>query len=76
MIWLYRADHPPPHFHAQYGNQWAKVAIVDGRVIEGSLPTRAIRLVREWSRLHRAELQANWRRAQGDEPLEVIAPLP
>jgi hypothetical protein len=76
VIWLYRADHLPAHFHAQYGEHWAKVAIGDARLIDGSLPARAMRMVREWTRLHRAELVANWRHAQGDDPLEPIAPLP
>ena len=49
VIWLYRADHAPPHFHAQYGEHWAKVAIDDARLLEGSLPARARRMVREWS---------------------------
>src|SRR5438874_5576436 len=22
VIWLYRDDHPPAHFHAQYGEHW------------------------------------------------------
>lgn len=76
MIWLYRADHPPAHFHAQYGEHWAKITIADPRIIDGSLPTRALRMVREWARLRRAELEADWERAQGEEPLEPIAPLP
>jgi Domain of unknown function (DUF4160) len=76
IIWLYRADHPPAHFHAQYGEHWAKIAIGTGRVLEGSLPRRALRLTREWAGLHVPELEANWARAQGEEPLEPIPPLP
>ena len=76
VIWLYRADHPPAHFHAQYGERWAKVAIATGRVLEGSLPRRALRMTREWVNLHRLELEADWQRAQGEDPLEPIAPLP
>ena len=38
VIELYRDDHPPAHFHAQYGGHWVKIAISDGDVIEGSLP--------------------------------------
>jgi hypothetical protein len=76
VIWLYRADHPPAHFHAQYGEHWAKVAIATGGVLEGALPRRALRLTREWVSLHRLELEANWQRAQGEDPLEPVAPLP
>jgi uncharacterized protein DUF4160 len=47
-IYMYFSDHPPPHFHAQYGGVEAVVAISDGAVIRGSIPDRALRLVREW----------------------------
>jgi hypothetical protein len=75
IIWLYRADHPPAHFHAQYGEHWAKITIRTGRVLEGSLPRRALRMTREWAGLHVSDLEANWARAQGEEPLEPIPPL-
>jgi hypothetical protein len=75
VIWLYRCDHPPAHFHAQYGEHWAVIAIASGVVLQGSFPARALRLTRAWARLHRAELEANWLRAQGDSPLEPIPPL-
>jgi Domain of unknown function (DUF4160) len=32
-IWMYRPDHPPAHFHAQYGDMWAQVAIEGLRVL-------------------------------------------
>jgi len=44
---MYVRDHPPPHFHAIYGEHEAFVAIETGAVIEGSLPNAAARLVRE-----------------------------
>jgi hypothetical protein len=56
VIWMYRPDHPPPHFHAQYGEHVAQIELVTLRVISGSMPTRALRLVREWARLHEPEL--------------------
>jgi hypothetical protein len=48
----------------------------DGTVIAGSLPHRALALVREWAVLHQDELRANWERARRDERLETIEPLP
>jgi hypothetical protein len=59
-----------------YGEHWAKVAIATARVLEGSLPRRAMRMTREWTILQRVELEANWQRAQGEDPLEPVAPLP
>jgi hypothetical protein len=46
------------------------------RVVNGSLPPRALRLVRQWARLHPEELADNWTRAQALEPVTPIEPLP
>lgn len=75
VIEMYYGDHAPPHFHARYGGDSAKVAIASGDVIAGSLPGRALRLVREWVEGHRAELEANWERALTHEQPESIEPL-
>ena len=48
-------DHPPPRFHAKYGERQAQVVIETGAVLKGSLPRRALGLVQEWV-LHRDEL--------------------
>lgn len=74
-IRMYVRDHPPPHFHAVYGEFEACIAIADGTVVDGRLPTRARRLVVEWASLHRAELTRNWERAQNDELPERIEGL-
>ena len=71
-IAMYYNDHHPPHFHAQYGQSRAVIGIDDGRIIAGSLPPTALRLVRGWALAHRPELEENWRRARADEPLERI----
>ena len=76
VIYMYRPDHPPPHFHAQYGEHIAQIALDSLDVLGGSLPTRALRLVREWAELHRDEPEANWALAQALEPLATIEPLP
>jgi hypothetical protein len=73
---LYRPDHPPPHFHAQYGEEVAQIELATLRILNGSLPPRALRLVRAWARLHTEELADNWTRAQELEPLAPIEPLP
>jgi hypothetical protein len=76
VIAMYFDDHPPPHFHAKYGEHHAQIAIASGAVLHGSLPRRALTLVREWAELHRAELLADWERAERAEPLVSIEPLP
>jgi hypothetical protein len=76
VIYMYRPDHPPPHFHARYGEHVAQIELATFAVLAGSLPPRALRLVQEWAAMHRDELAANWQLAQALEPLEPIDPLP
>lgn len=73
---MYRPDHSPPHFHAQYGEDVAQIELGTLQVLAGSLPPRALRLVQQWARLHRDELAENWDLAQALEPLIAIDPLP
>ena len=76
VVGMFYRDHPPPHFHARYGDVEAKFDISTLQPIEGSLPPRATRLVREWAELHRAELAADWELAVQRLPLNPIEPLP
>jgi hypothetical protein len=68
-------DHSPPHFHATYADEEAQVEIATGDVMAGSLPRRAAALVKEWTSLHRAELEANWLKREKLLPLMKIEPL-
>ncbi|HEU5001626.1 MAG TPA: DUF4160 domain-containing protein [Actinomycetota bacterium] len=45
-------------------------------MLAGTLPERAMRLVREWATMHQSELEENWRRARAEQLLEPIASLP
>jgi len=76
VIRMYFADHAPPHFHAEYAEHEARVAIDSLAVLSGTLPARAMGLVVEWATLHQHELQVTWERARQLQPLERIAPLP
>ena len=76
VIYMYRPDHLPPHFHAQYGEHIAQIELGSLEILHGHLPTRALRLVREWARLHADELERDWELAQALEPLVAIDPLP
>ena len=73
---MYFSDHAPPHFHAVYAEHEAALEIASGKVLWGSLPDRALRLVREWTAMHHNELEANWRLVQQPSAPEGIAPLP
>ena len=76
IIRMYFGDHPPPHFHAKYGEHEAVIAISDLSVLAGSLPARAHGLVVEWASLHQDELRQSWSRAEVDEDPGRIDPLP
>ncbi len=76
VIKMYFADHAPPHFHAEYAEYEARVAISNLAVLTGELPPRAMGLVAEWATLHQRELQTLWERATKLEALDRIDPLP
>lgn len=73
---MFAKDHNPPHFHAKYGEYMGIVDIRTGELIEGELPRRALRLVEDWTELHKEELLFNWKSAQSDNPeFKRIEPL-
>lgn len=72
VIRMYFDDHPPPHFHAIYGEQEAKIGVETLEVIEGKLPRRAPGLVLDWAEIHRDELRDNWTKGQEHQPLRPI----
>lgn len=74
-IAMFFSDHAPPHFHAFYSGHEASFRIVDLVVMEGSMPPRAARLVRQWARKHAIELMANWAKARAGGPLDTIPGL-
>jgi hypothetical protein len=74
-IAMYFNDHAPPHFHVVYSGHEASLRLADLSLMEGKLPSRASRLVREWARLHPRELWANWERARAGLALDTIPGL-
>lgn len=74
-IYMYFADHNPPHFHAIYAEHEALVQIDDGSIVRGGLPKTAAKLVEQWRTLHRDELLADWALAQEPASLNPIEPL-
>lgn len=76
VVEMYVRDHPPPHFHVRYSGEKARIAIATGAIIDGWLPTRAHRLVRQWVALHREELQQNWKLTEQMKTPRPIDPLP
>lgn len=60
IIRMFFRDHLPPHFHVEYAEYKAKINIMDGELIDGDLPKKALRLVQAWVEIHREELIANY----------------
>lgn len=75
VIRMHPGDHSPPHFHVDYAEHDAAIAITDCRILAGSLPPRAMRLVAEWAQTHRTELERDWQLASQKLPLDRIEPL-
>jgi len=74
-ITMYYREHGVPHFHARYAEYSASIAIDSLEVLEGTLPSRALRLVREWAEMYQLHLYDNWERCKLKLPLKRIDPL-
>jgi len=73
ILSMYHNEHPPPHFHARYGQQKVIVDIQTFAVLEGQFSPR-LRGV-EWVAIHQHELLENWQLAKQYQPLKKITPL-
>jgi hypothetical protein len=60
VIKVFFGDHPPPHFHAIYGEYNAMVDVESLEIMEGDLPSRAQKLVLEWAILYQQDLLQMW----------------
>jgi hypothetical protein len=76
IVRIYFGDHPPPHFHATYAGETAKIDIETLCVIAGKLPPRALGLTIEWATLHQEELRLAFQSASNLQRPAKIAPLP
>ena len=74
VIRMYYRDHPPAHFHAEYGEHEVTVEIASG-IVEGRFPRRALSAVLDWYNLHQDDLAHNWTLARQEQPLIRIEPL-
>lgn len=75
VIRMYFDDHAPPHFHAIYGRDEARVRISPVGMLDGRIPPRPLALAIEWASLHEEELLVNWDRLRRKERPLGIAPL-
>jgi hypothetical protein len=75
IIRMYYDDHPPPHFHAFYGDLEMQVGIDPIAILNGRLPRRAVSMVVEWAALHQHDLMENWQRLKTQQTTIRIDPL-
>jgi hypothetical protein len=80
VIAMFYQDHNPPHIHVYGGNSkrpdWSiQLEIRDGSILDGEAPKLALKLVRDWLRLHREEVFDAWYLAVNGEKPFKIAPL-
>lgn len=68
-------DHQPPHFHATYGSDNVLVSIRDLEVLEGTLPSKQLKMLLGWAAFHQEELMENWALAEQKQELFAIEPL-
>ena len=74
-IYINWRDHQPPHFHATYGGQEVLVSIRDLEVLEGSIPSKQLKMLLGWAALRQDELLENWELAERKQELFNIEPL-
>ena len=74
-IYLPPNDHNPPHFHAEYAEFKALIAIKESVVIKGALPAKQLKSALAWSEIHSEELMRNWNSAKQNGLLVRIEPL-
>ena len=60
LIKMYFREHGVPHFHALYNEFNGVFDVATLEMMEGDLPLRAQRLVREWAKLYQKELLDMW----------------
>ena len=63
-MYFIQSEHGNPHFHAVYGEFNGVFDIQTQEMLEGDLPVRAQRLVKEWAAIYTHELLDMWNRQE------------
>jgi hypothetical protein len=67
-------EHNPPHFHAQYA-EYKIIVYIDGWIVEGKFPKRALNMLLDWADAHKEELLEDWNLAMLKQLPNKIDPL-
>jgi len=54
------SEHNPPHIHAIYGEYVGIIDIRTNEMLQGDLPSKALKLVQEWVQIHQKALLEMW----------------
>jgi len=60
LIKMYFKEHGIPHFHALYGEYNGVFELETLEMIEGDLPQRAVRMIKEWGTIYGKDLLEMW----------------
>jgi len=75
IIRMFYSEHNPPHFHAEYQGSEG-IFNFEGEMTQGNIRSNtALRLIKEWSVLRKAELEENWKNITEKVALNRIEPL-
>ena len=65
------SEHNPPHIHVVYGEYVGILDIRTAQMLQGDLPSKALKIVQEWTLIHKDELLKMWE-TQDIRPLPPI----
>ncbi|MBR3767570.1 MAG: DUF4160 domain-containing protein [Clostridia bacterium] len=68
-------DNRPPHFYATYGGDEVIVSINELDVLEGTMPSKQLKMLLGWAAFHQSELIENWLLAEQNQELFPINPM-
>ncbi|MCH5279455.1 MAG: DUF4160 domain-containing protein [Christensenellaceae bacterium] len=74
-IFINWREHRLPHFHATYGGDEVLVLINELEVLEGSIPSKQLKLLLGWAAFHQEEPIENWNLAEKRQELFTIEPM-
>lgn len=60
-MYFIQKEHNPPHIHAFYGKYTSIININTLEEIEGNLPEKALKIVREWIEINKKEILQMWK---------------
>jgi len=61
LIKMYFKEHGVPHFHAIYGEYNGVFNVATLEMIEGDMPARATKMVKDWAKKYNKDLMEMWK---------------